>query len=90
MAKGKTERILVSVLPEEAGGPPPEKDLADIKTESELEIGGFKLKCQVLSDGRRIIEKKGCDKILDYVSTGGSILPSEAKKIADFLKGFGL
>ena len=87
---GKYKPEIVGLVPEEIGGPPVETDLGEIKASSELKVGDFVLRAQVLADGRRIIERKGFDFLLDYLASGGSILPSEAKKIEMFLKGFSL
>ena len=82
----KPRMSLVGVVPEKAGGPPPE-DLPEVKASSELKIGTFTLKCHVLIDGRRIIEKKSFDKFLNYLMSGGSITPADEKKVATFVEG---
>lgn len=82
--------VLVGLTPEASGGPPVEENLPEVKTSSEIKIGDFTLKAHVLADGRRIIEKKGFDKFLDYLVSGGSITPEDEKKVVTFVKGFGI
>ena len=89
--RNRQKRIaLVGLVSEEAGGPPVEENLPEVKASSELKVGDFTLKAHVLADGRRIIEKKGFDKFLEYVATGGPISGSDAIKVEHFLQGFGL
>ena len=71
------------------GGPAAE-NLPEVKATSELKIREFTLKANVLSDGRRVIEKKGFDKFLDYIARGGPITPEEEKKVDTFVQGFGI
>ncbi len=85
----KDDRTIVDLLPEEAGGKPPEENLPETKAERSITVAGFTLTALVLADGRRVIEKDGFDRLLAYAAAQGVITPSEAKKVDEFLKGFG-
>ncbi len=66
-----------------------EEDLPEVKATREIKVGEFTFRSCVYSDGRRGIEKKGVDSLLEYLSSGGSIRPADAKIIDDFFQGFG-
>ena len=87
---GKYKPEIVGLVPEEVGGPPMETDLGEIKASSELVVGDMVLRAHVLADGRRMIEQKGFDFLLEYLATGGTISGSDGKKIEEFLRGFSL
>ena len=89
MAK-KHKAEIVGILSEENGGPPMETDLPESKATGELKVGEFVLRAHVLTDGRRIIEKKGFDLFLEYLATGGSISGADARAVDKFVKGFSL
>ena len=63
------------------------KKLPKAVTSGELEVAGITLKYQILTDGQRIIEKKGFDKLLNYLAGGGTITVEDAEEIDKFVRG---
>ncbi len=82
----------------ELGGPPAENMPEIISTEEMIASGRDKngnpvtlrlIACR-LTDGRRVIESEGADKLTMFLADGGGMLVTEQDKITRFLKGLDL